>query len=98
MYFHYSTTPPLHHSTVKMEPRQGFAPCSPDYKTGRHLARGMESGGYDGCCPRLASLDRRGLMLFRLVSVVRRERICTLTVRRHMFYRHAGSLVPRRRL
>jgi hypothetical protein len=87
---------------MKLEPRQGFAPCHPVYKTGVGILRAAlsnnESGGYGGCCPRLASLDRRGLMLFRLVSVVRRERICTLTVRKHMFYRHAGSLVPRRRI
>jgi hypothetical protein len=42
-------------------------------------------------------IDNQASMLLDFLPVVRRERICTLTVRGHMFYRHAGSLVPRRR-
>ncbi len=55
-----------------------------------------KSGGYGGCCPRFPSLDRRRLMLFRLVSVivVRQARLALAVFLKWEFYRLLGSLLP----
>ena len=54
-----------------------------------------ETGGYGGCCPRFPSLDRRGLMLFRLISVVvRQARLALAVFLVWKFYRLLGSLLP----
>src|SRR5260221_14459864 len=72
--------------------------ASPFTKRESVLTRGRESGGYDGCCPRFTSLDRRGLMLFRLISVVvRRARLALAVFLVWEFYRLLGSLLPDRR-
>jgi hypothetical protein len=55
----------------------------------------MKSGGYGGCCPRFPSLDRRGLMLFRLVSVmVRQARLALAVFLTWEVYKLLGSLLP----